>query len=369
VLAARTVRAGVPPRDELAAELEAAALRALGEAYTDLNAQLFGGRLRPPVLSLSQTSGRLGAWSREHRGMELDRSLLLDHGWGTALEVLKHEMAHQYVDEVLGLLDETAHGPAFREVCRARGIDQRAAGVPAAARSEREGRALDRVAKLLALAASPDEHEAQAAALAAQRLMLKYNIALDAEGATRRYGFRHLGEPTGRVSEAERLLAAILAEHYFVEAIWIPVWRCREGKRGTVLEVCGTEENLELAAYTYEFLRHTAESLWRAHQRARGTKRNQGRRQFLAGVMAGFRDRLGHQQRAHQAEGLVWIGDAGLATYFRSRHPRVRWTRHLGSQHTEAFARGREEGRKIVVHRGVTSGAGAARPELPPRRE
>lgn len=362
------MRAAVSPPAELTAQLEAAALRALGEAYADLAAQLFGGRLRRPVLALSHVKGRLGTWSREHRTIEIDRGLLFDHGWGTVLEVLKHEMAHQYVDEVLGHGDEPAHGPAFREVCRARGIDQRAAGVPSAPRSERELRVLDRVSKLLALATSPDEHEAHAAALAAQRLMLKHNVALEAESATRRYAFRHLGEPAGRVSEAERLLAAILAEHYFVEAIWVPVWRSREGKRGTVLEICGTEENLELAAYAHDFLRHTAAARWRAHQRARGTSRNAGRRQFLAGVMAGFRDRLERQQRAHRAEGLVWVGDAGLGDYLRSRHPRIRWTRHLGSQHTDAFARGREEGRKIVVHRGVTSAASAAPPALPPRR-
>ncbi len=362
------MRTGVSPPAELSTELEAAALRALGEAYSDLSAQLFGGRLRRPVLGLSDTAGRLGTWSREHRTLEIDRSLLFGHGWGTVLEVLKHEMAHQFVDEVLGHWDEPAHGPAFREVCRTRGIDPRAAGIPTSPRSERELRVLERVAKLLALATSPDEHEAQAAALAAQRLMLKYNVALDAEGAARRYAFRHLGEPTGRVSEAERLLAAILAEHYFVEAIWVPVWRSREGKRGTVLEVCGTEENLELAAYTHGFLRHTATALWREHQRARGTARNEGRRQFLAGVMAGFRDRLERQQRAHRAEGLVWVGDAGLDSFFRGRHPRIRWTRHLGSQHTEAFARGREEGRKIVVHRGVTGTSSATCPALPPRR-
>ncbi|MBN2196336.1 MAG: DUF2786 domain-containing protein [Polyangiaceae bacterium] len=358
---------GAPP-SELSTELEAAALRALRGAYSDLNLQIFGGRLQRPVLALGSNPGRLGAWLRAHRTIELGRSLLAEQGWGTVLEVLKHEMAHQFVDEVLGHQDETAHGPAFREVCRTRGIDQRATGLPASATTDSDHRALERIAKLLALAASPNEHEAQAAALAAQRLMLKYNIEIESQGAARRYGFRHLGKPTGRVSEAERILAAILSEHFFVEAIWVPIWRALEGKRGSVLEVCGTPQNLELAEYAYSFLLHTAGALWRANQRARHTKLNGGRRQFLAGVMTGFSDRLARQKQAHQKEGLVWVGDAELGSFFRQRHPRVRWTRHFGSRHTDAFASGREEGQKIVIHRGFASGATTACPALPPRR-
>ena len=55
--------------------------------------------------------------------------LVTEHPWTVVLEVLRHEMAHQYVDEVLGVHDETAHGPTFQAVCEARAIDGRAAGV------------------------------------------------------------------------------------------------------------------------------------------------------------------------------------------------------------------------------------------------
>ena len=86
-------------------------------------------------------------------------------------------MAHQYVHEVLGKVDESAHGPAFRELCARLGIDAGAAGVPAAgAPSADDARVLERIARLLALAESANVHEAQAAMNAAQRLMLKHNL-------------------------------------------------------------------------------------------------------------------------------------------------------------------------------------------------
>ena len=71
------------------------------------------------------------------------------------VEVLKHEMAHQFVDEVLGVHDEPDHGPVFRQVCDERGIDARAAGAPDADRAR--DHVLDRIAKLLALAGSPND--------------------------------------------------------------------------------------------------------------------------------------------------------------------------------------------------------------------
>ena len=350
----------------LGVELETAALRALRATYDDLNLAHFRGRLVRPVLELADAPSRLGRWERAVRTIQLARSLLTDHGWGVAVEVLKHEMAHQFVDEVLGLDGESAHGPAFRDVCAERGIDARAAGVPqpCASRDE-EGRILDRIAKLLALAASPNVYEAQSATLAAQRLMLKYNLGAQRHGRPRSYGFRHLGRPTGRLTESERVLATILGDHFFVQVIWVPVWRPLEGKRGSVLEVCGTPENLELAEYAHSFLTHTAERLWQAYKCECGQRGDAGRRVYLAGVMAGFREKLRAQQRKNQKVGLVWVGDSDLARYFRQRHPHVRWTRHAGERRSEVFAHGQAAGRQIVIHRGVSQGPSAgARPLL-----
>jgi hypothetical protein len=183
----------------------------------------------------------------------------------------------------------------------------------------------------------------------AQRLMLKHNL-----GATGRspYSFRHLGTPSGRVSEAERVLANILNDHFFVETIWIPVWRAREGKRGSVLEICGTPVNLEIASHAHAFLGHTAERMWADWRRARGVG-NRDRRAYLAGVMTGFREKLDAQKKRHQQEGLIWVGDGDLTRYWRRRHPHVRWTRHAGVERNHAHDAGRADGRKIVLHRAV----------------
>lgn len=349
----------------LSVTLEAALIRALASTWRDLNDAHFDGALDAPVLALASGLSRLGQWRAATRTIELAREFVLGTAWNQVVEVLKHEMAHQWVSEMLGEPDETAHGPSFRALCARLGIDARAAGTPNANPGGPEAddvRILGRIAKLLALAGSSNVHEAELAMAQAQRLMLKHNIEA---GPGPGYGFRQLGQPTGRTTEAERLLGVLLNDHFFVEAIWVPVWRPLEGKRGTVLEVCGRPVNLEMATYVYSFLTDTAERLWRQYQREQGLASARDRRTYQAGVIAGFREKLAAERRRHRQEGLIWVGDTDLERYFRRRHPRVRSVRRRGAERNEAHAHGRAAGRNVVLQRPIHSGPTPGRRYLP----
>lgn len=353
----------------LSAALEAALVRELMAEWRDINETCFHSALWAPTLGLSEAGSRLGCWIRDVRAIEISRKLVLEHPWGVVLEVLKHEMAHQYVDEVLRPGDETAHGPAFQRTCERLGIDPAASGLPKAERTAEEQRVLQRVARLLALAESPNLHEAELAMAEAQRLMLKYNLE---ESTVRRpggYGFRCLGRPKGRNYESERMVSRILATHFFVETIWVPSYDPLTGQRGYVLEISGAPANLDMAEYVHSFLHRTAERLWEEHKRQRGIKGNRDRQTYLAGVMAGFHEKLSKQGAVHRCEGLVWQGDADLSAYFRKRHPHIRTTRYQGNARNEAHFEGRAAGQQIVLNRPVHehAGSGAGR-ALPPGR-
>ena len=353
-------------RETLSAELETALLREIRREWHRLNESHFKGVLKPPGLVLSDAASRLGRFDKATRLLELSRGLLLSQGWTALVEVLKHEMAHQYVLEVLNVEDESAHGPAFRGVCERLGIDAKAAGLPEGeAPATDEDKVLGRIARLLALAESSSVHEAEAAMNAAQRLMLKYNLeqstvaetAADAQGGHRRgYRSRTLGRASGRISEGERMIATILSDFFFVEVIWVPVYRPLEGKRASVLEVCGTPENLEMASYVHSFLENAGKRLWLEHQRATSTRSNKDRRTFVAGVMSGFYAKLKSERKAQQQQGLVWLGDAELRAFYRRRHPHVVTVRYGGSQRNDAHARGRAAGERLILHKPMTSG-------------
>jgi hypothetical protein len=353
----------------LTAALEAALVRELQATWRQLNESYFKGGLAPPTLELVPWRGNLGRWVPDTRTIEISRPLVLERPWGAVVEVLKHEMAHQYVHETLFETSESAHGPAFRDVCARLGIDARASGDPDASPTAEESRVVERIARLLALAESPNRHEAEAATVAAQKLMLKYNLDVQRDAAARDYGHRHLGAPSGRVNEHERVLAMILGRHFFVEAIWVPVYRPLEGKRGSVLEICGTHANLSIADYVHGFMIETADRLWREHKRAVGIAFDRERRTFLAGVMAGFAEKLARQAHTNKSQGLVWVQDGDLVRFFRRRHPYIRHVRHTGHRRTEAYAQGRAAGRAIVLHRAVESPATSRGRLLPAKDE
>jgi hypothetical protein len=344
---------GPKPPPQITAEVLAHCLREIRATYDELNLSLFKGTLHRPVLSFVDRAHQLGQWRSEGRCLELSEGLLIEQGWGVLVEVLKHEMAHQYVYEVLNQSDEGPHGKTFRAVCESRGIDASPAGVPVGAGHHPEqAKRIDQLTKLLRLATSGDVHEAAAATSAAQRLMLKYNLSEPQVGHTvARYSHRHLGQPTGRVTEAERILACILGEHFFVQVIWVSVYRPFEGKRGRVLEVCGSEDNLELASYVHAYLTAAAERLWADYRAVHRIRSNAHRREFLAGVFTGVRDQLKKDQKQREKEGLVWVGDAELAQYFKRRHPHIRWLRGQSKQRPEAWGKGRDAGRSLDLHR------------------
>lgn len=312
----------------------------------------FAGGLRPPVLALDDATVRLARWRQTDRTITVSRAFLATASWVAVREVLKHECAHQYVSEVLRIDDESAHGESFRKVCAERGIDAAAAGAiegEAQARDADVERVLRRVEKLLALAQSDNKNEAEAAADAAQRLMLEHNLA--AQHRPRRYIVRALGTPVTRMHAHEKLLGALLSSHYFVDVILVRAWCHDACKMGSVVEVAGTPENVEMAAWVYAFLLGAAERVWHDQQR-RGRLPARERLPFFAGFMMGVRDKLEREAKAQAERGLVWVGDADLETYVRRRHPHIRRGR-IGGALRDGHHAGRQAGNDVVIARPV----------------
>lgn len=344
--------------------LESLVLHELVREWHAMNWALFGERMRPPTFELVDTASLLGAWHAEHRTIAISRELAMHVPWGETIEVLKHEAAHQYVDEVLGG-DTTAHGTRFQEVCRLRGIDARARAraTDGAGEGEAPGetserlRIVARVQKLLALAESSNQHEAELAAATAQRIMLKYNLELQHAPSPDHEpcGYLWLGTPTGRVQAHERALAMLLSEHFFVQVIWVGAYRPLEAKRGSVLEVCGRPENLAMAEYVHTFVLRTIERLWQEHKRSAKLRSDRDRRNFLTGAVRGLDKKLRAQRAGAEREGLVWVGDADVDSYYRRRHPRIVNVSSRGSAHRSGYAEGESAGKSIVLSRPVSA--------------
>jgi hypothetical protein len=347
---------------ELSAVLEAALVRELRRLYEQLNERRFGDRLNPPVLALSDTTKRLGQWTRATRMLELSRRLVLVRPWLEITSVLEHEMAHQFVDEVLEVRNESAHGPTFQRVCAERGIDARAAGVPIESTTDvAVDRALDKIRKLLALAGSENQHEAEIAMRRAHELMLRHNI--EQAATAQRYEVRHLGTPSLRANSVEADIVGLLSEFFFVEVIRVAIYLPREGRHVHIYEVMGTRANVEMAVHVFQFLLATADRLWRENRGDARVRNGRDRLSYQSGVIRGFREKLMTERKELKGTGLVWIGDSALNDFYRARYPRIR-TIKRSVRLSRAHAAGREAGRNVVLHKPVSETSTTGKPRL-----
>ena len=155
--------------------LEHALLIHLQQNWTQQNHDLFRGAMVSPALALHDGRKHLGQWMPTIRTISFSRMWVQTTPWTTVIEVLKHEMAHQYVSEILKVHNEPPHGPAFRSVCAQFHIDSRAQGIPDVV-DKKSSKVVDKIQKLLALAQSPNEHEAKLALQKARQWMNEYEL-------------------------------------------------------------------------------------------------------------------------------------------------------------------------------------------------
>jgi hypothetical protein len=319
-------------------------------------------RLSIPVIRIGSAADRLGEWNTAARTITIAERHVLSHPWESVRDTLRHEMAHQYVSEILGLPDAPPHGEPFREACRVLRVEPQATaggqalGSLEASAAERD-RILARVKDLLALATSPNEHEAASAMRMAHKYLLQYNLDLSAAAAPRHYERKHLGKLASRIQEHEYALAAILQRHFFVLVLWTSSYDALTARSGRILEILGTPENLEMAEYVYHYLRNVGEHLWRVQRAAPGW-RGGTKLQYLAGLMRGFQEKLDAQARELKEErGLVWLGDAALKDRWKHLNPRVCAAGGYGVERGSGFEAGRADGRNLTIHRGIGGGA------------
>ncbi len=317
------------------------------------------GRMRPPVVRVSVVATEhLGTWQASTRTLTIAATHIESASWMQVMETLRHEMAHQYADEVLGAADETPHGPSFRRAAAILRADSSAAdaGQPssyaAMSGETAPSRIARRVQKLLSLGDSPNQNEAEAALAKARELLLRYNVDTVADGDPAAYGVRWLGPVKQRHPLWEQLLAGLLAEFFFVQVIWVHTYDARRQTSGSVLEMAGTESNLQMADYVYGYLTHVVEQLWNEYRARRGLRGNRERMRFYAGVLRGFAETMRARDRSLRTEhALVWRGDGALTAWLRRRHPHTRTGSVGATTATQAYRDGVEQGRKVELRR------------------
>lgn len=328
--------------------------------------------LRAPVFAVSDSESQWGCWhGAPRRELRLSWRLLWNHPWYAVVDVLRHEMAHQVAEEVLHGAGEPPHGAKFRQAChwlavvpRTRTdyptLDQIVAGEGELADGDR---ILVRVRKLLALAESPNRHEAELALAKARELMERHNIDLLEHGARREFLTIRVGEVKKRHSRDEQFMSSLLGEFYLVRVVWVPGYDPENDRSGTVLEISGTPLNVRLAHYVFDYVREFCRREWILFSWRRRLGPN-ARRDFTLGILSGFAETLRreHVPETAAVRALVQRGDAELDEYCAVRYPRLVTRRRDPARcRADLLDKGRQVGRDLAIHPGIEAPSGPKR--------
>ena len=330
--------------------------RVLSDNWHTINDLILDGALKPPVFLVNESKTQLGFWRKSDRTLCVSSQMFLYHSEIEMVEVLKHEMAHQYADEVLGLQtgDEKPHGSAFKHACMRLGINSAASMIP----HTKPHPIMDRIRKLLALAQSENEHEAAQAMRRAHQLMNRYELELDdhQEGAIY---YKYLGTSHKQKSSTMQFVSTLLVRHFHIMVIWIPSRLVTNDKKRWMIEASGTKENLEIAEYVHDFLLREIEILWEKHRRKHRVKGKSNKMDYQTGILKGFMDKLDEEvaeNEAPQTRELIHIKQERVKEFLYERHPNRKSGRRMTYRNNEIFKAGHAQGQQLNVRKGLYQG-------------
>ena len=320
-------------------------------------------QLHPPFFALSDMTSRLAYWDGDKNTIVFSRQFATNHPWDDICEVLRHEIAHQLTTQLFEADHEPPHGPVFKHACRLIRANPRASGVNSTLRHRLlvtgESHALSnhyrRVRKLLALAQSHNQYEAEAALAKAYHLMTKYHVDLPAERPAREYHSIFLGQPALRHFRESYHLAQLVQRFCFVSGVWVPAFVVSKGKMGRVLEISGTPPNLQLAEYVFSFVRDFIDRQWLQFNHRKRYNRFR-KTDFAIGIIEGFLAKM-DSNVACQALGaagdtsaLMLKTNPGLKAYLNDRYPHTSsFRRTATSENLPVKRAGKRIGRRLII--------------------
>lgn len=331
--------------------------------------------MKRPLILLVDSDRFWGRWNSFGRSIEISRTLIREHSWFKVTSILKHEMAHQYVDEVLHSDEKRGnhppHGELFKLACRKLGVPIEFSGASinlqseslnrqALAHDEKSERLLERVRKLLSLATSTNEHEAALAMNRVREIYAKYNLEA---ASTPEFFHAIVSLGSRRVELFEKKIANLLVAHFFVEVIIGTEFNFKSGQTLRTLELIGRRENVMMAEYVYHFLRDQSIRLVNALP----ASDRRARRSYRLGILDGFQKKLieaesppaGDQTNPVFGALVLFRKDRELGQYIKSVFPRLRSSSASGSSlDFDAYTAGKKDGGKINLSKPLHSRQG-----------
>lgn len=332
------------------------------QLYRDYQQICYQHRLTLPaaVIQLRPLASKWGEWNSETRCISLSEKLVKAHPWHVVVEILKHEMAHQVVQELWG--QEENHGPYFQLACERLGmaawarkasITQMDSGLDAIGEANPISPVVRRIQKLLQLSASSNSHEAAAALQKAKELSQSYQVETQPISPHTEFHVRIINHRRRRMESFHTRLAAILVEHFHVETIFVSIFDPLSSSTVKAMEIVGTAHHVEIAEYVYWFLFQQLSFLW-LQEAPQSQMRH--RMSFYLGVLEGFSEKLRKEQKIStiKEQALLVISQEQTQRALACRFPRLRTQKTRSTiSDAAAYRHGCKKGSDLQLRAGI----------------
>lgn len=201
--------------------------------------------------------------------------------------IIRHELAHYITFINYGGTIQT-HGAEFKAFCQRMGWDEEVYKAASCLEQElnisdnEESNILRKIKKLMALATSSNQNEAEQAMIKSQQLLLKHNIESKYIGNEddEKIFLRRIMKQ--KKDNAKMRSIAKILETFFVSIVY--------GRAGdyTYLEVLGSAVNIEIAEYVANVLHYEMDNLWDQAQKHAKLKGAIAKNSFFLGLARGY---------------------------------------------------------------------------------
>jgi hypothetical protein len=226
-----------------------------------------------------------------------------------------------------------------------------------------------KIQKLLALATSPNEHEAKAAATKAQELLIRHNLtAEDVELKTEQLDDKYESKTVYENKRMElevKWVRDIIQWYFFVDVVWrdarIVPFHKHLNKPARVFFI-GKKTNVQVASYVFDFLRHKYWDLWEEYKAHSGAH-NHVRGAYWEGLTHGICYQLeAGKKRVQEETALVIRKDPNIKKAVEKYHGNIRTVQPVKPMvdDSSSYSEGAKAGKALKIARGLGSSGGSS---------
>lgn len=274
--------------------------------------------------------------------------------------VIRHELAH-YVTFINYGVAIQPHGAEFRAFCQQMSWGEEVYRATVCLESERalsdveESSIFRKVKKLMALATSSNEHEAELAMIKSQQLLLKHNIESQyIDDDDEKIVLKRIMKQ--KKENAKMRCIANILETFFVSTVY------SRGGEFTHLEILGSSVNIEIAEYVASVLHSELDKLWNQAQKCANLKGMIAKNSFFLGLARGYCNKIQALKREYSGNetNALMVIEKKLVDAKAMVYQRLSSGRSNGSYCPESSKLGEQMGRQLNINPAINSSSNSS---------